>query len=547
MAKAQQGFTDEAAQKDLFEIRKYIDGLTKFIETCNTPMTISIQGSWGTGKTSIMQIIKNNLDEQRATKNIWFNTWQFSQFNLEEKLPLVMLSKLVSAVADRKSDKMRQTVEKLFEGFGRLAICYASGGASNGDEIKNLFTEDFIGQMDSLKSTFQSLVDARAGETGRVVIFVDDLDRLEPRKAVELLEVLKLFLDCRKCVFVLAIDYDVVCRGVAAKYGNDMDETKGRSFFDKIIQVPFKLPVAEYNINNYVADCFEQIGIPCPANEIDAYVDLIKYSIGTNPRSMKRLFNSYLLLTIVVSEAILESDRNKRLLFAVLCLQSSFEKTYDYIVSNRDKVTVEDFGLLKSGGWEEINQQLEGIELTAEEADHMQPFMKLFIGAIDSDGDGKIADKELKNLRNVLGISTITSSGDGMRPRKVREASSLSELDLNGRNYEEVKAFVDKITAMGEGVDCSYRNTTPGYVRFAVREGGDIFADLHFQKKAYVVDCVAKTESIFQQEEIGEIVKAYGFELVPYGKSFYVRIKVNTSKSESDCLRILKACYQSYS
>lgn len=38
MAKAHQGFTDEAAQEDLFEIRKYIDGLTKFIETCNTPM-----------------------------------------------------------------------------------------------------------------------------------------------------------------------------------------------------------------------------------------------------------------------------------------------------------------------------------------------------------------------------------------------------------------------------------------------------------------------------------------------------------------------------
>lgn len=41
----------------------------------------------------------------------------------------------------------------------------------------------------------------------RVVIFVDDLDRLVPSKAVELLEVLKLFLDCKQCVFVLAIDY----------------------------------------------------------------------------------------------------------------------------------------------------------------------------------------------------------------------------------------------------------------------------------------------------------------------------------------------------
>ena len=48
---------------------------------------------------------------------------------------------------------------------------------------------------------------------------MDDLDRLEHRKAVELLEVLKLFFDVEGCVFILAIDYDVVVKGVTAKYG----------------------------------------------------------------------------------------------------------------------------------------------------------------------------------------------------------------------------------------------------------------------------------------------------------------------------------------
>ena len=57
MDKMIQGFTDEAAHEDLFQIKKYIEGLAKFIESCKTPMTISIQGEWGTGKTSIMQII----------------------------------------------------------------------------------------------------------------------------------------------------------------------------------------------------------------------------------------------------------------------------------------------------------------------------------------------------------------------------------------------------------------------------------------------------------------------------------------------------------
>ncbi len=74
----------------------------------------------------------------------------------------------------------------------------------------------------------------------RVVVFVDDLDRLQPQKAVEVLETMKIFLDCERCVFVLAVDYDVVARGVKAKYGDTLSDEKGKSFFDKIIQLPFK-------------------------------------------------------------------------------------------------------------------------------------------------------------------------------------------------------------------------------------------------------------------------------------------------------------------
>ena len=51
------GFVDEAAEQDRFGIQDYIGGLATFIRNCNTPLTLSIQGSWGTGKTSIMNFI----------------------------------------------------------------------------------------------------------------------------------------------------------------------------------------------------------------------------------------------------------------------------------------------------------------------------------------------------------------------------------------------------------------------------------------------------------------------------------------------------------
>lgn len=80
------GFTDEAAEEDLFKITDYIGGLADFIQKCNTPMTISIQGSWGTGKTSIMNIIKINLKKRLPLRFTQFGLIHGSFLNLIWKM-----------------------------------------------------------------------------------------------------------------------------------------------------------------------------------------------------------------------------------------------------------------------------------------------------------------------------------------------------------------------------------------------------------------------------------------------------------------------------
>lgn len=47
----------------------------------------------------------------------------------------------------------------------------------------------------------------------------------------------------------IAIDFDIVAQGVKEKYGADFSEDKARAFFDKIIQVPFNLPISAYNVS----------------------------------------------------------------------------------------------------------------------------------------------------------------------------------------------------------------------------------------------------------------------------------------------------------
>lgn len=65
-----------------------------------------------------------------------------------------------------------------------------------------------VQSIESLQSSFNTLVEERcsADRKERMVFFIDDLDRLPPQRAVELMEIFKIILECEKCVFVLAID-----------------------------------------------------------------------------------------------------------------------------------------------------------------------------------------------------------------------------------------------------------------------------------------------------------------------------------------------------
>lgn len=99
--------------------------------------------------------------------------------------------------------------------------------------------------------------------------------------------------------------------------------------------MPFKVPVAVYDIKNYLKDGFNKINLKIDDNDLQDYIDLCASSIGSNPRSLKRLLNAFLLLTFIGEGSIDLNNKDKtKLLFAALCLQQYNEKIYNLIVSH---------------------------------------------------------------------------------------------------------------------------------------------------------------------------------------------------------------------
>lgn len=90
------------------------------------------------------------------------------------------------------------------------------------------------------------------------LFLIDDLDRCLPEKAVEMLESIKLFLDVPGCAFAIALDDEVVERGIQHRYrdyifeqhrnghcnnGDHAPPITGAEYLEKIIQLPFRLPL----------------------------------------------------------------------------------------------------------------------------------------------------------------------------------------------------------------------------------------------------------------------------------------------------------------
>ncbi len=148
--------------------------------------------------------------------------------------------------------------------------------------------ETQISAIQQLEDHFKRLVKAWVGDEGRIVIFIDDLDRCQPDKMTEALEALKLFATTEGCVYVLGVDQEVVAQSIRARY-KDLP-VDGARYLEKIVQLPFLLPSIEVSdIESYVKSF--KAGWPH-----DGCQDIFVKGLPSNPRQIKRAINVFFLL-----------------------------------------------------------------------------------------------------------------------------------------------------------------------------------------------------------------------------------------------------------
>ena len=443
------GITDmpcTSEEEDLLEISKYVKGLGKFIRECQTPMSIAIQGDWGTGKTSTLNLLKKNLEADKDTngiKCVFFNTWQYSQFNMEDSLYVSFVHNLVKQCGGNDE------ILRIVAAFGKLAFFKAVDWrfGANASQILDGFEKAKKAQMESvskLQEDFAKLV-KKTGK--RLVIFIDDLDRLNPEVAVELLEIIKLFVNVENSIFVLAIDYEVVVKGVRKKYGENLSEEKCRNFFDKIIQLPFKMPVERYNLTELVRKAVQE-QTHMTDEGVNIVAEFISDVMGTNPRTFKRLVNAFFLINSVneIGEEAESKTKeiNDVLMFCSLCIQMCLPKLYELMVTASTKKQLKE--LLEVKAAEEIRTYLIkyfiDMEGTDKEFNEIIKGIRLFHEEVLNPVSEKFKEEVvLEALFGLLAVTSITMvSADTAANSGRKAATKITHIRINEKEIAVASA-----------------------------------------------------------------------------------------------------------
>lgn len=346
---------------DDFGTAPYVDGLVNFIKKSAAPITIALKGEWGSGKTSLMNRLYNDLcSENKRFIGIKINTWEYSMLATPEETVVKIIVQLVRSLSNNDpstSEKLKNFTKSALNFVYRGVREWGKGqipGAGIMMEMTGVPSEIFsdvgdAGNM-SLSELRVALTDAvakslREKKKDGIIVFVDDLDRLNPPLAVQILELLKNIFTLDNCIFILAIDYEVVVKGLEPKFGpyKPENDREFRSFFDKIIQVPFSLPVGNYQPLKFVLDSLTDIDFLSNEQRNMTRVKetierIVNYSVGKNPRAIKRLINTLSLLDCISKCRGEQHDSidYKLINFAIVSLQVCYQKIYDMLSINPD-------------------------------------------------------------------------------------------------------------------------------------------------------------------------------------------------------------------
>jgi HEAT repeat protein len=337
-------FGDSPTTEDGLGFDDYVDILLELIGNFDpeSPLTIGIHG---------MKMLKNRFEDDEGVKTVWFNAWAYG----DEPIGLALLQQIL--IEFQKEEGLKEKGETLLGNVVKLGTDALLRKITmiTLEEAKEIF-ENSIGIKSTLRHDFEAAIDECLQDGRRLVVFIDDLDRCLPEKTIEILEVIKLFLDVPKCIFVIGVEKEVIERGIEVRYkSKEQKPISGKDYIEKIIQIPFVLPpIREEDMAAFI----EKLGI---GERERGYVTIVAKGTGCNPRKVK-MFLNVLRIRRAIAERTggkIEPDRSAKL----FVFEHVFPEFYKDVVKYKHQDILCKLERLASGYAEEEFEELANSKL----------------------------------------------------------------------------------------------------------------------------------------------------------------------------------------
>ena len=311
-------------------------------------LVVGLHGPWGDGKTTVLNLMRVDLDASSRVAVVDFNPWRFTDEGAMLAGFFRELARVIRAKLSTKGEEVAGWVEKV----GKYAALLDKRFGSAAEIAKEVAD---VGLEELRERLFAALGEAEK----RLVVLIDDIDRLDRSETQTLFRLIKACADFPNVSYVLAFDDTAVAKSLGERYGGG-DEQAGRAFLEKIIQIPLKLPVAAKE--DLRGLCFEQVEQSLSASEVELTRDEIGEFVAgfdrgaavrlTTPRAAKRYGNA-----LMFALPMLKGEVNTVDLFLIEALRAFFPEVHEIIRQNQGEFC----GVEDRYGGNRANQQ--GAEL----------------------------------------------------------------------------------------------------------------------------------------------------------------------------------------
>jgi hypothetical protein len=370
--------TDAATTDDRLGFRPLVRTLAGMVlsNSTETPLAIALDGKWGTGKTSILRMVESHA-RAIGFNSIWLNAWALENGEqLVAELTAGIQDELIrsdrkpsSGFADRLRVFAAQALAALVpNALGGHSVRDVVAAAVSTAEQQGNTTEiaSIVRARKSFEELVRILLDNSPGRgtppagQRRLLVLIDDLDRALPDQITTMLRNLKQLLEMEGCIFLLAMDVELVAKGIEdfyrARYqtgntvsvqaehitslriqGGPVDTIPsgfGHEYLEKLVQIILPVPRLTRQV---VVECVRSFGFAEEAVEI---VNLAPSADILNPRRLKRYLNTLSVTLQLVMAYSLPSEFDNAYALRALALRRDWRSVYDDLLAEPDLTSV---------------------------------------------------------------------------------------------------------------------------------------------------------------------------------------------------------------